>query len=722
MPTGSVETRQVIDGQQRLTTLQLFLAAARDVAESRDAMQHARAFATLVRNDLPLSKNPDEEFKIWPTNADRDAFRHTMRAGSREQVSQELKKQAAAGKTNTRITHAYLFFYSAIDGWLNEADSQRPLDRLDSLYRALQSDLLFVVIDLDERDDAQIIFETLNALGTPLLPADLVKNYLFHSAQSESRPIEDLYAEYWYPFDREETFWRQEITQGRLRRPRIDIFLQHYLTLETNDEVLVPHLFTTFRDHVRRSRGETAGDHLARLAQYGAVFHDLINSPIDSRAGLFLRRLELLETSTAFPFLLELFARGQTSVAEKDEIFVHIESFLVRRVVCRLTTKNYNRLFLDLVQRLRAEGSFSADAVERFLLEQTGESGRWPDDKEFYQNWTSQPLYTALVRRRVRLILEAIDFGMFDPRTERRHADDDLTVEHLMPQSWERHWPLASHDAAEKETARRNALLHTIGNLTLLTKKLNPEVSNGPWSQKRERILLYSALNLNRELMHAPFWTEEQIVERSYRLFEIARTIWPHPAAQPGLAMKMRDSRTRTTALDVNAAAVSAPDAPRSLDDPSGPLELVGSHGEYSSRLEDLSMNQLLSLARYRGLNIPAAWSDTPSARAEIIAMIKALPEPVELRSDLAGKRVVRRRRYQKGGNPRQPGSHGFNAYEVIPLGEFGIRVEDLLARIKTLPAKSSERYGAGGTNHIRWDLDHGHTYLIDDPGFDLPE
>jgi hypothetical protein len=128
------------------------------------------------------------------------------------------------------------------------------------------------------------------------------------------------------------------------------------------------------------------------------------------------------------------------------------------------------------------------------------------------------------------------------------------------------------------------------------------------------------------------------------------------------------------------------------------------------SALETKSLEELTAMAWERGVVMPE-----PVTREALTLALASLPRPVTSRSAYSGKRIVRRKKYQKGGNPRQLGSHGYNAYELIPLGDFGIRFEDLLARIKQLPAKSSKGYGAGGRNHIKWDLDHGHTYLIDD-------
>ncbi|HEU0013834.1 MAG TPA: DUF262 domain-containing protein [Longimicrobium sp.] len=530
MPTGTVETRQVIDGQQRLTTLQLFLAAARDAAQALGAIQHSRAFGTLTRNDLPLSQNPDEEFKVWPTNVDRVHFRRTLRAGSPESLRREYLKKDK-GKIGHRIPDAYLYFYEEIARWASEDGEEYRLARLDSLHKTVQSHLLFVVIDLDERDDAQIIFETLNALGTPLLPADLVKNYLFHAAQGEGWPIEELYAEYWKPFDRDEEFWRAEVTQGRLKRPNIDLFLQYYLTLATNDEVIATHLFTTFRDYVRKTPALTAGDHLSGLAAYADVYRRLTSFERETREGVFFYRLALMETTTVIPFLLELFKQQGGGQGDSDitDILNALESFLVRRLVCRLTTKNYNRLFLDLVQRLRQEGGFTAAGVQRFLLEQKGDSGRWPNDAEFQASWVDQPLYRLLVRKRLRMILEAVDAGLHGKFTERLHISGKLQVEHLIPQSWKEHWPLTDPNIPPQ---RRDDLVQTIGNLTLVTENLNPSLSNGPWAMKRDKILDHSALNLNRPLRVHQTWTEADITARSHRLFETARQIWPYPAAE----------------------------------------------------------------------------------------------------------------------------------------------------------------------------------------------
>ncbi len=306
-PTGDVSERQMIDGQQRLTTLQLLLAAARDICQEHGLSTFREGFGRLTANYLPTSTHPDDLFKVWPTNLDRDHFRKVMTALTPEAIWEGYGLKPGAPQVGHLVPDCYFYFHRVLSSWLREPETRDA--RVQALWNALRQDLQIVVIDLDDHDDAQVIFETLNALGTPLLPADLVKNHLFHLAENQHDDTQVLYDRYWAPFDQETTFWRQEVRQGRLRRPRIDLFLQHYLSLATTDEVLVTQLFRTFRNYVLAADSISAADHLALLAEYGAIFKSFNERPEMSPEWSFFRRLDQLETSTFFPLLLEVFRR-----------------------------------------------------------------------------------------------------------------------------------------------------------------------------------------------------------------------------------------------------------------------------------------------------------------------------------------------------------------------------------------------------------------------------
>jgi len=528
-PTAAMNVRQIIDGQQRLTTLQLIIAAARDLCTKTNEELYAQAFKKLLINDFPLSKNPDDIFKVWPTNADREDFRNVIKAESAALVR---KMEHAHPDDNWLIPDAYLYFYNTFDEWLGPFGTDEFKTKLKMLYATIKDFLLLVVIDLENDDDAQEIFETLNALGTPLLPADLVKNYLFRIAVFQGEDRHQLYQQYWEKFDKERSYWRKKIRQGRFNRPRLDLFLFHYLTLMTGAEIIISQLFPEYRNFVEQNNGNNAIKQMELFHSYANVYQSFDQFSEKSREGIFFYRLAQLDTSTVFPLLLEVVKRYNTQDTKDEliQIIEDLESFLVRRVVCALTPKNYNKLFVELIKELKKKDDFSASAIRQFLRDQTSDIGRWPNDEEFKKSWLEIQFYKQLKRARGRMILEALETALYTGKTEEIQIERRLTIEHLLPKEWEPHWPLQCVNdviEANKMKERRNQLLHTIGNLTLLTKELNPSVSNGPWERKRKDILKHSALNLNRTLPEV--WDEKTIQDRAQDLFEIAVKIWPYP-------------------------------------------------------------------------------------------------------------------------------------------------------------------------------------------------
>lgn len=532
--TGKLHARQIIDGQQRLTTLQLAIAAARDLCAERDVTGYSEAFKKLNVNHIPLSKDPDELFKVWPTNSDRSDFRDTMTAGSREAVKQ---LPSADPNDDWLIPNAYLFFADTFNGWLGDESGELVEAKIDALYFAIKEDLHLVVIDLEEQDDAQVIFETLNALGTPLLPTDLVKNYLFHLAEFQNLDTEQLYHKYWAAFDTDKHFWRQEVRQGRLKRSRLDLFMNDYLTLVTGEEVSAGVLFSTFRDFVRSSNGDLASQHMESFRTYANIYRSFGEFADNSKEGQFFYRLEQLDTTTVFPLLLEVLKQFNNAKERADllQILNDLESFFVRRAVCELTTKNYNRLFVELIKSTRAKGDFSAAAIRNFLLGQTVDGSRWPDDDEFKTAWLAINFYRRLKKSKARMILEAIEASLHSGKTEMIQLEKALTIEHLLPKEWEKHWALpegaSTPDEIKEASKFRNEMLHKVGNLSLVTKRLNPSLSNGPWLKKRDKILEHSALNMNRVFQNVTEWNETQIHKRSMELFKCAIKIWPRPAS-----------------------------------------------------------------------------------------------------------------------------------------------------------------------------------------------
>ncbi len=519
-PTASaeIETRSVIDGQQRLTTAQILMDAAQEVFEELGAATEAKRVSRLVLNAYA---DGDEAFKLWPTSLDQQSFRAAMANGA-----------STAGFENSLIVQAHDFFRLQIREWIEAALTDRErADRIHGLEAAMFGLLEMVVIDLASADDAFVIFETLNARGTPLLASDLVKNFVLQTATTSGLDADELYVRDWQPL--EERWWREEVRQGRIVRPRLDVFLNYWLIMKTAEEVSSNEVFPKFKLYVEGG-GKAISDIVADVRRVGETYRSFAAVDPASRVGTFLYRWETIEVGPATPLLLWLFSQPDHVVAEEQRLQVieAVESFLVRRMICRMTTKDYNRLFLELMSRLHdsAPGE-AAETVVTYLAGQASESRRWPTDRDLEDAILDLPLYRLLTRRRLRMVLEAIEDQLRSPLTEEAHVTrGSLTIEHVMPQAWEEHWPLGPATDGVQAELDRERLLHSLGNLTLVNGRLNPALSNAPWASKRVTLAEHTVLHLNKKLLSAykdTDWSESTIRARGSALAQIVKRIWP---------------------------------------------------------------------------------------------------------------------------------------------------------------------------------------------------
>jgi hypothetical protein len=515
-PTRDLDTRYVIDGQQRLTTLQLLLDAAQEVFERDGFDGEARQLRKLVLNDQDYAAaDPDLVFKVSPTLTDRDAFRAAMH-----------NDLPVDGYEDVPIVQAHQFFKVQITEWLS-ADVQRA----NALVTTLMGLLQLVVIDLSSDDDANVIFETLNARGTPLLASDLIKNAVLHAADQQGLRSDNVYRQYWRPFD--DRWWRAEIRQGRIVRPRIDVYLNYWLTMRTAEEVQTSEVFPRFRQ-LAEEVGPPITGVLADLAQSSTAYRKLDGEGASPEVVRFLYRWRVMDAGVTTPVILWLFANeSKFGADEVTATLAAIESFLVRRMLCRLTTKDYNKLFLELLTKLSAAASSPRHVAEQFLAVQVADARVWPSDNQLMETLRSLPVYQLLTRRRLRMVLEACEDALRSPKSEEAHvAQGRLTIEHIMPQAWRHGWPLDS--GSESDAPSRDRLVHTIGNLTLLNGHLNPSVSNGSWEKKRKGIDAHSVLHLNKQILNltqSRAWSDELIAERSRLLAALIASVWPRAKA-----------------------------------------------------------------------------------------------------------------------------------------------------------------------------------------------
>lgn len=570
-PTGSLPRREVIDGQQRLTTLQLLLKAAEHaLAGVEVAAEGEQAhMASFARQQLAMltgntAYDPQEKYKVWPTNEDRAPFQAVLDSDAAGGV---------AGQT-TRMADAYRYFREAAGSYLlPKGDATGAGVRSQRFAAALKDYLKLIVLDLDPSDEPQAIFETLNAHGTPLLPADLIKNWLLWEGARQKLDVAALYEAHWRAFDRDHEFWRRKVGTGHAARARVDAFLQAWLTKETAVAVSPKHLYDRFLRYMAATKKASPGQQvdvpavMSAIARDAAFFARIAEERGTDRFSRFLQRLGVLDVVVFDAVLLALMDRSGEDQVDLVASASALESYLVRRMVCGYQTRGYGALAIRLLkamQEVPAGQSVSA-VVEAELAATVSGADSWPDDEEFRAQWRQRKFYNGLRRDRVSMILQAIEEDL-----QRRNLKAEpiltfdlsrLQIEHVMPQSWQEHWPLPEEGVTAEA---RSWAVDGIGNLTLVSERLNPSLSNGPWTGapgacKRDGLHAHSKLELNRRLLDGhEDWHEERMLIRADELFEQARRIWPERRAVADGAGSFSRPSVPSSAVQLSREGVSS--------------------------------------------------------------------------------------------------------------------------------------------------------------------
>ena len=510
----------IIDGQQRLTTVQLLLRAALDVVTRIARDNDAANLEQLVVNQRAKD---EDQLKLRPADRDRAAFRSVM-----------AYRDTEPRDNSSQVVAAYIYFRERVESWLSERDMWNLNLKIHALETSLLGLFELVTIDLTPEDDPNIIFEVLNARGTPLSPSDLIKNHLLHAASKEESD-DEVYEEYWSYF--QDDWWHTEVRQGALVRTQLDIFLNYWLASVIAEEIKSHRVYPKFAEYVRvgRESDELSIQSIAQeIRRCGRIYRGWDEQEPASTLGRFFYRGSRCGLGGMSPLILWLFSRP-TEVLPRDEllrIIAHIESFLVRRALCRVITAGLNRLSIALLRQIReTRGNEIGIQLISSLASGRG-AARWPSDDEVEQALLDQPLYGRVGVPKIRMILAALEQKRRDddPYTQSLSLEaDKLTIEHILPRSWRENWALPDTADREIREVKRDRLVDTLGNLTLLTGKLNAYVSNGPWPDKRASLKEHPGLYLNQGLTELESWSDDAIEDRGRLLLENIMQIWPRP-------------------------------------------------------------------------------------------------------------------------------------------------------------------------------------------------
>jgi hypothetical protein len=522
---GRIPEYLVIDGQQRLTTLQLLVAAASREAAALGFGDDASILQDLTLNN-PRKATGDDLLKVWPTNINRAAFRSVL----------QPEGGVVPDDPANLIQEAYAYFRGRVAAWIGDDDESGTAEERAERLRIVLTDLVKVVtITLETGDNAQVIFETLNARGTPLLALDLVKNAVFQEATKQGERVDQLYDEVWKP-QLDDEYWRDERRQGRLKRARGELFLTYWLGMRLKSIVVATELFATFRKNVLQAKDrEPIGQLIRTMAGDARTLRSFDSQPAQSKEALFFERLEALDVTTVMPLALLLFTSNMVDERSRRRALAMIESWLVRRMLLRLTTKNYTREISQLLDKIGRDPRNADTVVRDHLVAALGEGSRWPADAEVLTYLTTHDSYGNITGARIAMVLRAIEHSMYTSRIDLPTIPANLTIEHVMPQQWQPNWPVSPRPGSANEEAvnERNLRIHRLGNLTLASAGMNASLSNSPWLDKQGHLLLGTKLLMNGELI-AEFrdrFDDAAIDRRTLQLGTRVCSIWPGPEA-----------------------------------------------------------------------------------------------------------------------------------------------------------------------------------------------
>lgn len=549
----------VIDGQQRLTTLQLLLCAFRDIARKNEWRTLDRATTRYLENsDADVMESPDEElFKLWPTTLNRDVFRSVLSAGSKAEVEKKYPlirlPRKRKPETRSNLVEGYLYFSKITEAWIAASMTETGKSAEDvafALLQALQQDFCVVEIALSEGDDSQEIFYSLNSQGRPLSQSDLLRSLIFMRAEKERQNRDQIFDDYWSKF--ETPFWSSEIKRGGRTYSRLDMALRYFLMTKTGQMIDTRRVNEEYRRWIATAPRpyENVRDELADLARHGEVYQKYEGAVSHGLSSKDFRRVLVdFDVSTATPLILFLESEAGLNEAQKAECLFIVESFLARRVFMGEENKEYNKFFVEVIGVLRGVPTANVLRVlVRKLLGAKGGTRKWPTDAEVVDFSISRPVFGVLGTPALRLILERLELAQRGKKTETLELPPLLQIEHVLPQTWSTHWRLkgveipsnvarlpylAKEDMKEFVDAirHRNTQLQTIGNLTLLNKYLNPAASNGSLEMKLAEYK-HSVLRMNRYFDAVIDWDEEAIASRGKVLGELICREWPRPSEE----------------------------------------------------------------------------------------------------------------------------------------------------------------------------------------------
>jgi uncharacterized protein with ParB-like and HNH nuclease domain len=507
---GTVTAFKLVDGQQRLITISLLICALGRLVSESHPLLAKKIHKLLVNSD----ESGEVYFKILPTTKYGDRAAYTS-----------LVQGEALPATESRIPHAFEYLHKELRQKIVNG-SVAP----EKIFLVLTNCFQVVFIDLNQNESPYRIFESLNAKGKPLSQADLVRNYIAMKLPASGQ--EEVFNKHWSKI---EEALQEKRTVGRSRLGELTAFLRHYLTMRSGVLCTEEHVYARFRDRIEKEFLAPLAfvGEIATLQLFAGYYNKLLRPENEALPEIreAMIRLNILEISTAYPFLLsvyDMYDKGILLATDFKNVLVVLENYIMRRYLVGEPTNYLNKLFATLRPQINQE---------RFVLSlrEVLATKNYPNDRRIGQALLTRPLYdkSSLTRDRTSLVLEIINRHLSLGSGGYTVLDNGATIEHIMPQTLSEEW---KKELGEKWEHVHRDYVHTLGNLSLITQEWNSVLSNAPFAVKRPKLAAHALrINSNYFSRHIPRWDEDAIHERATLLTEEVLAIWPTLKLAEGL-------------------------------------------------------------------------------------------------------------------------------------------------------------------------------------------
>lgn len=499
---SGTEDRFIIDGQQRITTVSLLLIAMvnakkEGLIEATDAKLVEKIFKRYLVDEY---QEDERKVKLKPIKKDMQAF-DALLYKPKDQYIKE-----------SNVTRNYDFFYDKIT---------RAGLTLDELFETIKK-LEVINIRLDEDDDPQLIFESLNSTGLDLSEADKIRNYLLMSLA----PVEqdNLYTRFWNPI---EEFTKYEPSS----------FVRDYLTMKQGKIGRIDKIYFIFKEYAETANIDRA-TLLEDMYHYAKIYNHVDTAKVGTdKLNRKLNQLRTLDSTIAYPFFMAFFdyaSKVELAETEIYQVLDVIEAYWVRRIICNLPSNALNKVFAtlhrDVLNYVDKSSGYSTNSyidVLTYVLLKKGGSSVFPSDDEVKGDFKTRQVYKMPVNSRM-FILERMENQDNNERHDvvKELTEKDITIEHIMPQTLSSKWKATLGDDWERI---HEQYLHTMANLTLTG--YNSQYSNLTFIEKRnmQKGFKDSAFRLNNFVKSCEQWTETELKARQKELQNVFMRLWPMP-------------------------------------------------------------------------------------------------------------------------------------------------------------------------------------------------